>query len=1136
MVRAHGLALILLMLTAAAHAGQFELLSRAGDVSDTATGQGFLYAKRPAVSADGRWIAFTSTAVNLAAGQRDRNGTWDVFLHDRQTGTTVLVSHTGGSPVTAATTTLWGGGTHDEPLSMSDDGRFLVYETSADDLVPGQVPSLWPQVILYDRDTGANTLVSRSYHSPVMGGSSSSVTPRISGDGNWVVFLSGAVDLFPGQSGGGIFLYERATGQILLASRAAGTSATSPNGFVDHPVVSGDGRYVAFRSGATDLVPGFTRDPANSWKADTFLFDRVTGITTLASRTRTSATTGAGGWYPEISPDGAAVGFTSIGTNLVPGQVDIANSWDLFLYDRASGTNTLVSHEPLSTVTAAGASEQPGDFQVATGGAWVVFRNWDAGFHSSQVRLFRRSDASVTLVSRSTASPTQGGNASSLEARITPDGAFVVFDSVATDLVPGPTGTGISNVYLFDRAAGTLTLASGPGGHYSVAPGVSADGSVIAYATFASDLVPGAVDLNGMFDVALYDRDTAAIDFASRHAPGQASATPSAASTLLSASADGRYAVFLSASINAVPGLVDRSYGNDVFLTDRVAGTTVLVSHAAGLPATTGDGESVAAAISADGAWVVFVSRSTDLVPGQDDDNVDYWYSSDDKPGFDVFLYNRATGATTLVSHVPGSSLTAADETCIPGPVGISADGRYVTFISLASNLVPGQVDAGLEDVFLYDRVADATTLVSHKAGSTGQTGNSSSLGPVISGDGRWVSFFSLANDLVAGATDTDNSSDVFLFDRTSGQTLLVSRAAGTTATAAGGYSTPSSLSSDGRYVVFTSTAANLVPGQSGPPRSNAFLFDRVTGVVELISRRAGTATSGEGGGQGSVSDDGRYVAFLSTGSLLVPGQSAGLGTAKSNVFVHDRTTRETELISRSVLSPFKTADNDAERPTLTPDGRYVAFVSQASDLAPGSTGRDVYLADRQLHTLERIGEGPGPYYDSSWTATAVLPRLSTDGRVVLFTSGALDLAAGDWNGANDVFAWVPAPPSTGDFFTTPPCRLIDTRQAGQGPALVNGVPVVVDVHGVCGIPATARAVAVNVTVLQGQGDGRLTLHPGNLSTPNTSTINFTAGQTLANNAILPLASNGEGTLGITPFVIGGGTVHVLVDVSGYFQ
>jgi hypothetical protein len=94
----------------------------------------------------------------------------------------------------------------------------------------------------------------------------------------------------------------------------------------------------------------------------------------------------------------------------------------------------------------------------------------------------------------------------------------------------------------------------------------------------------------------------------------------------------------------------------------------------------------------------------------------------------------------------------------------------------------------------------------------------------------------------------------------------------------------------------------------------------------------------------------------------------------------------------------------------------------------------------------------------------------------------------------------------------------------------------VVDVHGVCGIPATARAVAVNVTVLQGQGDGRLTLHPGNLSTPNTSTINFTAGQTLANNAILALASNGEGTLGITPFVIGGGTVHVLVDVSGYFQ
>jgi Tol biopolymer transport system component len=1130
-----------MLLAPAVGAGQIELLSRAGDVSDTATGLGFMYARKPAVSADGRWVAFTSTAVNLAAGPIDRNRAPDVVLHDRQTGKTVLASHAAGLPATAGTVVLWGSGTYDEPLSISDDGRWLVYETSADDLVPGQVPSLWPQVFLYDRETGANTLVSRSYHNPAAGGSSISSTPRVSGDGNWVVFQSGAVDLFPGQSGGGIFLYERATGQILLASPAAGSSTTSANGFADHPVVSRDGRYVAFRSGATDLVPGYTRDPNSTWGTDAFLFDRVTGATTLVSRTRNSATTGGGGWYPEISPDGAAVAFPSTGTNLVPGQFDHAGSWDLFLFDRAAGTTVLVSHAPGSFATATGANEQPGTFQVTPGGAWVVFLDWDAQFRS-QVRLFRRSNASVTLVSRSISSPALGANQSSQEARVTADGAFVVFDSAATDLVYGQSGTGVSNVYLFGRAADALTLVSGSGGsglvsgnHYSLTPEVSADGSVIAYSTFATDLVPGTVDRNGIVDVALYDRGTAATTLASLHAPGQASATPSAASTLLSASADGRHAVFLSASINAMPGLVDRSDGNDVFLTDRVTGTTTLVSHADGLPATTGDGESVAAAISADGAWVAFVSRSTDLVPGQEDTNIDSWYSNDE-PGFDVFLYNRATGAATLASHIPGSSTTAGDETCIP-ELSISADGRYVAFVGLASNLVSGQVDNYTEDIFLYDRVADTTTLVSRKSGTANQTANQSSIEPVISGDGRWIAFHSLASDLVAGSTDTNNLYDVFLFDRDSGQALLLSRAAGTAATAANGLSTTPSLSPDGRYVVFTSNAGNLVPGQTGPANSNLFLFDRATGVVELISRRAGTATTTvEGAGYGAVSDDGRYVAFLSTGSLLVPGQSAGLGTAKANIFVHDRVTRQTELISRSVLSPLKTSDNHADRPTLSPDGRYVAFVSRATDLAPGATGRDVYLADRQLHTLERVAEGPGPYYDLSWTGPYAIPRLSADGRAVLFTSGGLSLVPGDWNGANDVFAWVPAPPSTGDFFTLSPCRLIDTRQAGQGPALVNGVPAVVDVHGVCGVPSTARAVAVNVTVLEAQGPGRLTLHPGNLSTPNTSTINFQPGQTLANNALLALASNGEGTLGILPVVTGGGTVHVIVDVSGWFE
>ena len=1133
----------LLLLAPVARASQLELLSTAGDESDTATGLGSLPTDQqaPAVSADGRWVAFTSTAVNLAAGQSDRNGVHDVFLHDRQTGTTVLVSHAAGSPTTAAS----GGGS--KAASISDDGRWIVYNSTADDLVPGQTPPTTDQIYLYDRDTGTNTLVSHSTAGPAENAAGQSSHPRISGDGNWVAFESGASDLVAGQNGPqdfwDVFLYERATGQTMLVSRAAGTTLTAANHQSFRPALSHDGRWVAFRSEASDLIPGFSH--GSSWHANAYLFDRVTGAMTLVSHAVGSATTGLGGWYPEISSDGAAVIFPSDATNLVPGQIDVAGTWDLFLFDRASGTNVLVSHAPGSPTTGTSINEQPGEYQVAPGGSWVVYRGLDAQINY-QVYLFRRSDSSVTLVSRSATSPGQGGNQYSLNPRLTPDGAFVVFSSRATDLVPGFAGPATYNVYLFDRVAGTLVLASGSGGsghiagnHFSASPEVNDDGSVVAFYTWSSDLVPGVADLNGTRDLAFYDRGAAATVYASLHAPGQASATPSTHSTLVSASADGRYAVFLSAAANVVPGQVDRNDSQDVFLVDRVAGTTTLVSRAAGLPATAGDGESLSAAISADGAYVAFVSRGRDHVAGQIDTNVEDLGYGVWIPGPDVFLLDRAAGTTALVSHVAGSSVTAGEYPCyseLSSEVSLSADGRYVAFSCNADDLVAGQDDPNFEtDIFLYDRVGGTTVLVSRKAGTAATAADWFSFGPVVSGDGRWVAFTSYATNLVAGGID-NGQSDVFLFDRDSGQTLLASRAAGTAATAANQLSHESALSPDGRYLAFSSLATNLVPGQSGPGSENVFLFDRVTGVVELISRAAGTSTTTAAGASWnpSVSANGQYVAFRSYGSNLIPGQS-GPGLATANVFVHDRVTRQTELISRSILSPQRTSNQSSQKPTLSPDGRYVAFISRATDLASGSTGGDVYLADRQLQTLERVAEGPGTYFSASWTVPATIPLLGADG-TVLFTSGDTGLAPGDWNGADDVFAWVRSGPGAGDFFTVAPCRLIDTRQAGQGPALVSGVPAVIDVHGVCGIPTTAKAIALNVTVLQPQGAGRLTLHPGNLSTPNTSTINFPAGVNLANNAILALASNGEGTLGITPTVSGGGTVHVIVDVSGWFE
>jgi len=123
------------------------------------------------------------------------------------------------------------------------------------------------------------------------------------------------------------------------------------------------------------------------------------------------------------------------------------------------------------------------------------------------------------------------------------------------------------------------------------------------------------------------------------------------------------------------------------------------------------------------------------------------------------------------------------------------------------------------------------------------------------------------------------------------------------------------------------------------------------------------------------------------------------------------------------------------------------------------------------------------------------------------------------------------------DFYTVPPCRLLDTRQTS---ALSSGTPLTFAVAGIsafaCGIPATARAVAVNITVVDPSNTGFVSLYPGNYPVPGTSTLNFSPGQTRTNNAILPLSSDGSGTLAVQPFILSKGSAQLIVDVSGYFM
>lgn len=265
-----------------------------------------------------------------------------------------------------------------------------------------------------------------------------------------------------------------------------------------------------------------------------------------------------------------------------------------------------------------------------------------------------------------------------------------------------------------------------------------------------------------------------------------------------------------------------------------------------------------------------------------------------------MYLHDRITGSTVLVSHAAGSTTAAGNGTS--SYARVSGDGTRVAFMSGATNLVPGASDTNAkEDVFLYNRAAGTTALVSRSGASASTAANGRSLFPEISADGSWVLYGSEATDVIAGGTDSNLGQDVFLYSRAAGTNKLVSHAAGLPFTAAGSSSTAASLSDDGALAVFTGQAANLAAGQTGPA-GNTFLFERATGAVTLVSHTPGSPTTAATGYTGSISGDGAWVAFGSTGTGLIAGGTDTNGA--SDIFLFERATGAVTLVSQRGHQP----------------------------------------------------------------------------------------------------------------------------------------------------------------------------------------------------------------------------------------
>jgi Tol biopolymer transport system component len=403
-----------------------------------------------------------------------------------------------------------------------------------------------------------------------------------------------------------------------------------------------------------------------------------------------------------------------------------------------------------------------------------------------------------------------------------------------------------------------------------------------------------------------------------------------------------------------------------------------------------GDNDSFEPSVNGPARLVAFTSRAANLV-------------LDDTNGAkkDVFARNPGAHTTSLVS-VSTSEVQGNSDSEAPS---ISADGLRVAFTSFGDNLVPADTNDS-DDVFVRDLGAGTTLRISIP-GALGQA-NDDSTNPSISADGRWVAFSSHADNLVP--VDTNGTLDVFVRDL---QNFSTERVSLSSAEVQGNdRSVLPAISGDGRYVAFVSEASNLVPGDTNDPTpgqigggDDVFVRDRVAGRTTRVNVRSnGNQTAGDVSSP-AISADGRWVAFSSRATNLLGNDLNG---NDADVFLHDRVSRATTLVSRS--SSGVQANDSSERPSLSADGRYIAFDSNATNLVPGDTNglADVFRRDRVTDSTGRFSlttEG-----DQAAPGGSVDPSISADGSKVAFRSSATNLSPNDGPLTIDVFLRRPDP------------------------------------------------------------------------------------------------------------------------------
>ncbi len=845
----------------------------------------------PSISNDGRYVAFQSEATNLIPS--DGNGFEDIFVRDRQNNTTVRVS-----------VAIGGGDANGRSgmASISGDGRYVVFQSLASDLVANDNNNM-QDIFMYDLQTATTTRL--SVDSSGNEGDAASSAPTISNDGNFVVYESLAAILVANDSNGlqDIFVRDivnNTTSRVSVAT--GGTEATG--GASDEPSISGDGRYVTFYSAATNLVANDTNAAL-----DVFVHDLQSTTTTRVSVDSSGNQASAGPNFarpPGISSDGRYIVFESSSTTLI--SVDTNAAADIFRHDRTSGLTIRISIS-LNAAQSNAASSHP---VISANGGYYAYASLASnlvtsdGNNMSDIFVMDLGDFStaptnlqVTALSNSQISMFWGDISSETGYRIerSPNGTtdWVEIGSVGVNVV------GYRNI----------SLNCGTAYHYRVRGYRVLDGSFSGYSNVATTTTSACTTCVADYRTQIISKENvlAGVGHSREVQVGQ----------------DGRYVVFTSAANNIVAG--DLNGHDDIFLYDRQTCQYWLISQTTqGVQSVYHSAQPV---VSNDGRYVVFTTTGNDLVSNDTVICLSLMQSCRD-----IYLHDRTLGQTRMISVSPTGQ--PANENS--GDPAISADGRYVVFWTSANNLVPGF--NSLSDIVLYEIQTGQTSIVS--LSSTNQDITSIGIQPSISADGRFVAFRSQTSNLVPN--DTNGSADIFVRDRQLNTTTLIS--VSSTGTQGNLDSNWPEISGDGRYISFTSSASNLVTGDTNS-RDDVFVHDRQTTQTTRVSVSSSGAQSDSYSTISDISDDGRYVVFASQAATLVPEDTSSV----FDIYLHDRVTAETSLVSKGLAGDDSLLDSID--PVVSGNGRFILFSSLSNHMVTDVNGvEDIYFVMLPNDTL----------------------------------------------------------------------------------------------------------------------------------------------------------------------------------------